>query len=73
MGKRRRVKSKINGRVAGATSMLVEHFGIDRDQNGLKRTQKGAKHRQNAAKQPQKTTLSNHERMLLRKAQREAK
>jgi hypothetical protein len=53
--------------------MLVEHFGIDRDQNGLKRTQKGAKHRQNAAKQPQKTTLSNHERMLLRKAQREAK
>ena len=46
---------------------------IKRDQNGLKRTGKGAKHRQNAAKQPQKTTLSNHERMLLRKAQREAK
>ena len=46
---------------------------IKRDQNGLKRTQKGAKHRQNAAKQPQRTTLTNHERMLLRRAQREAK
>ena len=45
----------------------------DRDQNGLKRTKKGAKHRQNPAKQPQKTTLSNHERMQLRRAQREAK
>lgn len=45
----------------------------ERDQNGLKRTRKGAKHRQNAAKQPQRTTLSNHERMLLRRAQREAK
>lgn len=46
---------------------------IKRDQNGLKRTRKGAKHRQNAAKQPQKTTLTNHERMILRRAQREAK
>lgn len=46
---------------------------IKRDQNGLKRTGKRAKHRQNAAKQPQRTTLSNHERMLLRRAQREAK
>ena len=45
----------------------------DRDQNGLKRTQKGAKHRQNPAKQPERTTLTNHERMLLRKARREAK
>ena len=45
---------------------------IKRDQSGLKRTQKGAKHRQNAAKQPQKTTLTNHERMLLRKEWRES-
>lgn len=46
---------------------------IDRDQNGKKRTQKGAKHRRNAAKQPQRTTLTNHERMLLRRAERESK
>ena len=46
---------------------------VDRDQNGLKRTRKGAKHRQNPAKQPERTTLTNHERMILRRAQREAK
>lgn len=71
MGKIRRVKSKVNGEVRGISSELYRRLSLDRDQNGLKRTQKGAKHRQNAAKQPEKTTLTNHERMLLRKAQRE--
>lgn len=71
MGKTRRVKSKVNGVVRGISSVLYRKISLDRDQNGLKRTRKGAKHRQNAAKQPEKTTLTNHERMLLRKAQRE--
>lgn len=52
--------------------IIIGKKWLRRDQKGRKMTQKGAIHQKNGPKQPNRTMMTNHERMELRKIKREA-